>query len=174
MSKLHFITPVIPVPPTRTVRLGTNAKQFAAVDEGKLVKLSAESAYALCVAGDAIEACIVSVEGAGSGGFSIGGIFDGGSLFATADGLQATPGTGVIAIGDYVVAGTITALGTKLAAFPKVCKATAQPGTTPADLAAAGAALRNAMFAWRVESLGTVGTGAVGTAIVITRVPNAR
>ena len=29
-------------------------------------------------------------------------------IFATADGLQATAGTGAIAVGDYVVAGTAT------------------------------------------------------------------
>jgi hypothetical protein len=61
----------------------------------------------------------------------------------------------VIAAGDYVVAGSITALGTALADFPKVCKATSQ-GTQK--------------FLWRVMSLGDVGTGAVGTTIVIKRV----
>lgn len=72
------------------------------------------------------------------------------------DGLQATPGIGVVAIGDYVVAGTITAAGTALTSYPKVCKATGA-GTT-----------LNHKF--RVVSLGTAGTGAVGTTGVIQRV----
>ena len=50
-----------------------------------------------------------------------------GMIFATADGLQATAGTGAIAVGDYVVAGTATAKGTALTVYPKVCKATVQP-----------------------------------------------
>lgn len=76
----------------------------------------------------------------------------------TADGLQATPGTGVLAVGDYVVTGTPVAAGTALASgtYARVCKA-----TTPANLLG---------FRWRVVSLGPVGSGAVGTNIVIQRV----
>lgn len=166
MSKAHFIAPRVPQAAARTVRLGTNAKQFNTDDSGKLVKLAAESQYNLCVAGDPIEGVIAAVESASSAGHSIGSIYDAGAAHAVADGAQATPGTGALAVGDYVVAGSITALGTKLASFPKVCKATDQPGVA---VPAAGN-VRTGIFAWRVVSLGPVGTGAVGTQIVIERV----
>jgi len=108
-------------------------------------------------------------------------VIDKDEIFALADGLEATPGTGTIAIGDYVVAGTATAKGTALTSFPKVCKATNQPGATvttsdnvAANINAAIAkvvdATANAIYAWRVVSLGSAGTGAVGTTIVIKRV----
>lgn len=171
MAKAHFITPLVPQDPAQTVRLGTTGAPFNTDDSGKLVKLSAESAYELCAAGDPIEAVVAAVETGKSGGFIAGSIFKRGAIFALADGLQATPGTGSLAVGDYVVAGTITAKNTKLTSFPKVCKATQQPGVTEA--AAVGDVndqLKVAMFPWRVVSLGTAGTGAVGTTIVIERV----
>lgn len=188
MSKAHYISPTVPVNSAQTVRLGQTTQLFKDVDEGKFVKLTAESRYELCAAGDPIEGIVMAVATATSGGYSIGSIFDEDCIFVLADGLQATPGTGTIAIGDYVVCGSVTARGTDLPSFPKVCKATNQPGAVVisglagADTAAAvkvvlDAALvkvadqmKNAMFAWRVVSLGTVGTGAVGTTIVIERV----
>jgi hypothetical protein len=171
MSKAHYITPLVPQDPAQTVRFGTNAAQFVPADAGKLVKLAAESQYNLCAAGDPIEGVIAAVDNATSGGHSIGSIYKRGAILAVADGLQATPGTGTLAVGDYVVAGSITALGTALTSYPKVCKATMQPGVTEA--AAAGDVndqLKVAMFPWRVVSLGSAGTGAVGTTIVIERV----
>lgn len=170
MSKAHYIVPSGPSSDAIVVRLGAGtgaSNNLSVADEGKLVKLVGESRYDLCAAGDAIEAVISSVEVATSGGYSIGGIIDEDKIFATADGLQATAGTGVIAVGDYVVAGTITAKGTALSAYPKVCKATVQPGDVPASLTAAAAQTLAALHAWRVVSLGTVGTGAVGTTIVL-------
>lgn len=158
MSKSHFILPSGATPIVHPVRLGAgsgSANNLTTADEGKLIKLVAESRYDLCAAGDAIEGVIYAIEPATSGGFTIGGRVNKGMIFAIADGLQATPGTGAIAVGDYVVAGSITAKGTRLVSFPKVCKATSQtPGA----------------HAWRVVSLTAVGTGAVGTQIVIERV----
>ena len=171
MSKLHYIAPTVPQRASLTVRLGTTgAGKMASVDEGKFVKLIAESAYDMCAAGDSIEGIVSSVDTATSGGFSIGGIYDAGRMFVTLDGLQATPGTGAIAIGDYVVTGTVVAKGTALPVYPKVCKATDQPTAVPAALANVQGQIKNAMFGWRVVSLGTVGTGAVGTTAVIMRV----
>lgn len=173
MSKLHYIAPRVPQAPAHTVRLGTTGAPFNTDDGGKLVKLAAESQYNLCAAGDAIEAVVAAVESAKSGGFIVGSIYDAGAFFALADGLQATPGTGAIAIGDFVVCGTVTALNTKLPSYPKVCKATDQPTVVPAALANVGPQIKNAIFAWRVVSLGQAGTGAVGTTIVCERVgPN--
>lgn len=170
MSKLHYIAPRVPQAPARTVRLGTNAGQFNTDDVSKLVKLAAESQYNLCAAGDAIEGVIAAIESAKSGGHSIGSIFSAGAFFALADGLQATPGTGTLAVGDFVVCGTVTALNTKLPSFPKVCKATDQPFAVAATLANVGPQIKNGIFGWRVVSLGTAGTGAVGTTIVVERV----
>ena len=191
MAANHFIVPTGVTEKVTTVRLGAGnaaGDRYSDVDQGKLVKLVAESRYDLCAAGDAIEGVVVAVESATSGGYSVGGIIKEGMIFATADGLQATAGTGAIAVGDYVVAGTATAKGTALTAYPKVCKATVQPTTAivstlaGADTAAAvktvldaalvtvATAYRNAIYAWRVVSLGSAGTGAVGTTIVIERV----
>ena len=143
-----------------TVRLGNTGagNQYGYEENGKAVKLVGESRYALAVAGEAIEGIQSSSNFPEQGtqdGFSIGGIFKTGYKEVTFDGLQATPGTGVIAIGDYVVVGTVVAKGTALQGPLKVTKATNQ--------ATAMTAPRKA----RVESLGKVGTGAVGTVGVV-------
>lgn len=158
MSKQHYMMPSGATPKVHPVRLGagnTEGDRYSTADEGKLIKLAGESRYVLCAAGDAIEGVIYGIEPATSGGYTVGGRVTEGMIYAIADGLQGTPGTGAIAVGDLVVAGTITAKGTPLASYPKVCKATSQ---TPG--------LHN----WRVVSLGTQGTGAVGTTIVLERV----
>lgn len=157
MARQHHIQPSGVSEPSITTRLGASAAGYTSKEEGKIVKLAAESQYNLAAAGDEIEGIITSVESATQNQFSIGGVsveFD--QAFVVFDGLQATPGTGTIAIGDYVVAGTITAQGTALTSYPKVCKATGA-GTT-----------LNHKF--RVVSLGSAGTGAVGTTGVIQRV----
>jgi hypothetical protein len=155
MARQHYIVPQGAVEDSITVRLGAgsgSANFLTSTDTGKIVKLAGDSRYDLAVAGNEIEAFITSVELAPQGDFSIGGVLGEGIAYATADGLEGTPGTGAVVVGDYVVAGSITAKGTKLAAYSKVCKATSQ-GTQK--------------FKWRVVSLGTAGTGAVGTTIVL-------
>jgi hypothetical protein len=161
MSKLHFFMPTGETPIVVPVRLGAGAgagNNLTPKDEGKLIKLAGESRYDLCAVGDTIEGWIYGVEPATSGGYTIGGRVQDRALYVTADGLQGTPGVGAIAVGDYVVAGSITAKGTQMSAYAKVCKATDQ------------AAAKAAPFRWRVMSLGVVGTGAVGTSLVIERV----
>lgn len=157
-----------------TARLGTgtgSANFYTDKEVGKFVKLVGDSRYALCAAGDPIEGRIASINTASLDNYSVGSVQRNSRMEVQADGLQATPGTGTIAVGDYVVCGTVvakdTALGTALA---KVTKATVQQGATPADLTAAGTMIKQAMHGWRVVSLGSVGTGAVGTTIVIERV----
>ena len=170
MSKAHYLVPTGPLGDPMTVRLGAAANSGAnlsVADEGKLVKLAGDSQYDLCVAGDLIHGAILAIEVATSAGWTVGGVLDEDMLMVTADGLQATPGTGAIAVGDYVVAGTITAKGTKLTTYPKVCKATIQPGDVPGTLTAAAAQTLASLHAWQVVSLGVAGTGAVGTSIVI-------
>lgn len=159
-TRNHSIVPTSPTQSSMTVRLGAGSTandRFDLREQGKAVKFVAESRYDLCVAGDEIEGFISSVTAASQNGFSTGGITDKDLQWVTADGLQATPGTGAILVGDYVLAGAITAKGTALARFAKVTKATTQ------------ANVKASPFSWRVLSLGPVGTGAVGTDIVIKR-----
>lgn len=160
MARNHFIVPTAPVAPGITARLGAAAgaaNNLSDLDVNKIVKLSGESTYNLAVAGDDIEGVITSVESAPQNGWSIGGVSTKFHLmYVVFDGLQGTPGVGAVAIGDYVVAGSITAKGTALSSYPKVCKATA-----------AGTGLNHK---FRVVSLGSAGTGAVGTVGTIQRV----
>lgn len=142
-----------------TVRLGAvgAGNQYGYTENGKAVKLSGESAYVLAAAGDTIEAIVSSSNFPEQGtvdGFSIGGIFFGGYKAVVLDGIQLD-GTGTIAIGDYVVVGTVVAKGTDLPTNLKVRKATSQANAMAAP------------FRARVVSLGQVGTGAVGTAAVV-------
>lgn len=158
MAREFKIQPTAPYPTATTVALGagnTPNDNLSNSDEGKLVKLAGDSRYALAEVGDEIEGFIVAVEQATQGGFTIGSIIDCDKQFVMFDGLEATPGTGVIAVGDYVVVGSPVAKGVKLTSAPKVVKATSQ-GTQK--------------FLWRVVSLGAAGTGAVGTVGVIQRV----
>jgi hypothetical protein len=152
------MTELVDIARVITARLGGtpaagNANGLKDADVGKFVKLVAESRFNLCAAGDQIEGRISSVETAPQDGISIGGVMTEGRFQVTFDGLQATAGTGTIAIGDYVVAGTVVAAGTALSIPARVCKATAAGNTL--------------LFKWRVVSLGSAGTGAVGTTGVI-------
>ncbi len=139
-----------------TARLGVgsgSANYVTDLEIGKPVKLVGDSQYNLCAVGDQIEGFVTAVETYTADDFSIGSVDACGRKRVMLDGLQATPGTGVIAVGDYVVTGTVVAKGTALVGAPKVCKATTQTGM---------------YFAWRVVSL--EGTTAVGQYATIARV----
>jgi hypothetical protein len=140
-----------------TARLGAgsgSANYVTDVEIGKAVKLAGDSQYNLCAAGDQIEGFITAVETYTADDFSIGSVETKGRKRVILDGIQATPGTGTCAVGDYVVAGSATVKGTALSSYcPKVCKATTQTGM---------------YFAWRIVAL--EGTGAVGQYAVIERV----
>lgn len=153
----------------KTTRLGSGTAQLWTDKEvGKAVKLTADSRVDLCAAGDTIEGFVIAVNADTSDNYSIGSFAQGGRKLVLADGLQATPGTGAIAVGDYVVCGTVTAKDTALTTYQKVCKATNQPGAVPADLTAAGQQAKLAAFAWRVVAI-ISGTGAVGDTLLIER-----
>lgn len=142
-----------------TVRFGAGTGAANNVDDkegGKFAKLVAESRYDLCAVGNEIEGRVNSVEAATQDGYSIASVQRDGRCEVVFDGLQATPGTGVVALGDMVVCGTPVAKGTALTAPAKVCKATA--------------AAEAVVHQWRVISLGSAGTGAVGTTGLIERV----
>lgn len=154
-----LITPTTQNQITVTARLGGNAAGTRANDNdvGKGVKLVGDSNYGLLSAADAIEGVITSVETGVYDGYSLGGVQSKGYIDATAYGLQATPGTGAITVGQYVLAAAPAAIQVKetLSTTLRVVSATNQ------------ATAATAAFKARVVSLGPVGTGAVGTAIVI-------
>ena len=154
-----LITPTTQNQITVTARLGGNAVGTRANDNdvGKGVKLVGDSNYGLLSAADAIEGVITSVETGIYDGYSLGGVQSKGYIDATAYGLQATPGVGAITVGQYVLAAAPAAIQVKetLSTTLRVVSATNQ------------ATAATAAFKARVVSLGPVGTGAVGTAIVI-------
>ena len=154
-----LITPTTQNQITVTARLGGNAAGTRANDNdvGKGVKLVGDSNYGLLAVADAIEGVITSVETGIYDGYSLGGVQSKGYIDATAYGLQATPGTGAITVGQYVLAAAPAAIQVKetLSTTLRVVSATNQ------------ATAATAAFKARVVSLGPVGTGAVGTAIVI-------
>lgn len=155
MPKFIF-TELVDISEVVTARLGAGtgaANNLSDKEVGKFVKLAGESRYDLCAVGNEIEGRIAAVEAATLDAYTIGSVQKEGRFEVTFDGLQATPGTGTVAIGDYVVTGTPVAKDTALSAPAKVCKATA-----------AGNTLNHK---WRVVSLGSAGTGAVGTTGVI-------
>lgn len=135
-----------------TARLGqTGASNgFNDNDVGKAVKLTADSRYELCALGDAIEGIVSSVNVGTFDGYAIGGVVTKGFKEVTLDGTQAA-GTGAIAVGSYVVVGTVVARNTALTEPLRVRSATDQ------------AAAKAAPFKARVVALGSAGTGAVGT-----------
>ena len=154
MAKFQMKELIGTEPITARLGAGSGSANYATdVEIGKSVKLAGDSQYNLCAAGDQIEGFITAVETYTADDFSIGSVQFEGRKRVTLDGLQATPGTGTCAIGDYCVAGTAVAKGTALTVPPKVCKATTQTGM---------------YFAWRIVSL--EGTGAVGQIAVIERV----
>ncbi len=176
MTKFVF-TPLITDADNFAARLGAGtgaANNFVNTNEnGKFVKLVGDSRYDLCAAGDAIEGAIVTIESATLDGYTIGTVQEDGRLNVVLDGLQATPGVGAIAIGDYVVCGTAVAKGTALTAAPKVCKATNQPGaavtvadnlqaTINAALALVADQIKNAKSLWRLVSASGTIVGSTG------------
>lgn len=157
MAKFLFTELITPNSPATAARLGSASGSANYLDDkeiGKFVKLGGDSRYNLCAAGDEIEGFIVATEPASVDDFSFGSVQTGkGGVVrkgVVLDGLQATPGTGAIAIGDYVVTGTVVAKGTALSADAKVCKA-----TTQADA-------KNTPFAWRLVSASGSAVGSTG------------
>jgi len=168
-----------------TARLGSDTKtaggNLTDTEVGKLCKLAADSRYGLCAVGDKIGGRIVGLEPATADDYSIGTVQKGGRITCICEGAEAD-GTGTIAVGDYVVAGTPEPNGTALGALtgPKVRKATNQPGAaidvgatvdqTTVNVALAKAVDQTlvAMYGWRVVSVGS--DGSVGDTCVIEKV----
>ena len=111
MARAFLIQPTIHAYPVDTVILNAPANTAPTRAEiGKPVKLVAADTYGLCAAGDPIEALIASdlssLTGATRGGKLLVGIVKKGIFKAKA--------AEALAIGDYVVAGVVPALGTEL------------------------------------------------------------
>ena len=131
--------------------LGTNSQDYDDNELGKGVVLGAD-AYVAAALGDQIEGIVNSVEpGTRNEGFSWGGIQTKGRAEAIV-GVAQTP---VMAVGDIVCNGTPIVDGTA--------------GKIQVMSAGVGFAAPTE-FKWRVISLGSVGTGAVGTTVIIERV----
>lgn len=158
MAKFQFNINLNQLAEYATARLGDGASGvslLADADVGKFVKIIGDSQYGLAAVGNEIEGLVSSgPEGSTYDGFAVGTVRKNGRVLVTLDGLQATPGTGVVAVGDFVVAGTVTARGTLLPGNPKVCKATA--------------AATGLVYKWRVVAL--YGTTAVGQTALIEKV----
>ena len=142
----------------RSAKLGSNTVanggDLVDADVGKFVALVGESRYGLAATGGDIEGWLVAVEVASADGYAFGACAEpDGFKTVTCDGLQATPGTGTIAIGDFVCVGTVVAAKTAIGGYARVCKSTDQ------------VAAKNSAFAARVVSL--QGGGVVGTLAVI-------
>ena len=109
-----LMTPLLDDTARYTARFGNangSANYFKDAEVGKFVKLAGDSRYTLCAQGDTIEGYVSSIESASSDDFSIGAYADEGRVEVMFDGLQATAGVGVLAVGDWVVCGTVVALG---------------------------------------------------------------
>lgn len=173
MSRAFLYGPLIPNTSVITSRLGagnTANDRFDDKEIGKLVKASGDSAHDLCAVGDLFDGQLIGLEEATANGWTIGSVQRGGRIKVTADGSQAA-GTGSLAVGDFVVAGTPVAKGTNLGtqAYPKVRKATIQPGVTEASAASdVNDQLAMLFKAWKVVSL-LGGNGAVGATVLIER-----
>ena len=167
MARKLYRTEVLPSHATITTKLGALNAPFRDTEIGKLVKPGTlDSQHVLCAVGDMIDGYVVSVEAATSDGFGVGAVQRLDAKYAVADGSQAA-GTGALALGDYVVAGTPQAQGTALGnAFVKVRKATTQVGS----VGTLNEQMSMVPFMWRVASLGVAGSGAVGTTILIERI----
>jgi hypothetical protein len=95
-----------PYLPARVEYLGNNTGQFSSKDIGKPVKLAGETT-ALCASGDEIYGFVESVEVGTSNGYSYGGV-----LADVGHEVIAKDEAGTLVVGNLVVAGTATALGT--------------------------------------------------------------
>lgn len=130
-------------------------------DIGKPVKLSTANNYIVCSADDEIEGFVKALESfTVNDGFSFGSVLRDTRVTAKVDAAQS----GTLTVGEYVVAGTSSALGTK-DAYPLVKQVAVQ------DLAAATPVLGPAglMHKWKVIRI-VSGTGVAGDLVLIEKV----
>ena len=110
-----------PYLPARTEMLDGNGSTFSYKDIGKPVVLYNDKVRA-ATSGDEIYGFIESVEAATQGGYGVGGV-----LSDPGHEVLAVDAVGDLAVGDLVVAGTATAIGTQTPALgANVIKATTE------------------------------------------------
>ena len=105
VSRAPRINPYIPAR-TELFTAGQGGAKVSYLDIGKPVKL-AGNYCTLAVSGEQIYGFIESVEAGTSGGYAVGGVLADSGLDAL-----AVDEVGNLAVGDFVEAGTATALGT--------------------------------------------------------------
>lgn len=126
-------------------------------DLNKAYKMGTAQNYVPCADGDPIEGFVSAVEPfTVNGGFSFGSVQRRGRKT-----VQNGAGQTSLAVGDYVVAYTQTAIGTE--GLAQVKKATATAATDD------GAMNNSGLYAWRVIRI-LSGTGAAGDKVLIERV----
>lgn len=128
--------------------LGVNsAGKFSDKDIGKPVKMAANNNFVLCASGDQIEGFVTAVEAnTVNDGFSFGSVLRNKRVIAQVDAAQV----GTLVVGEFAVAGTSSALGTK-DAYPKVLQG------TPAD------------YKWKVIR-NISGTGVAGDLVLLEKI----
>lgn len=144
--------------------LGDGSSEIWSSDDvGKAVKLSADSTYALCSAGDEIEGFVVAVDAGPTvnSGFSFGSVQRNKRVEAEV----ASDQSGTMAVGDLVIAGAGAVMGTSQKAMVKSGTAASQSGTTPF----AYTERTPNTHLWRCIAI-VSGTGAVGDTVLIERI----
>jgi hypothetical protein len=143
--------------------LGTAANaKFVAADVGKPVKLGAAQNYVLCSAGDQIEGFVQALDAfTVNDGFSFGAVLRNTRITAKVDAAQAS----TLTIGEYVVAGASSALGTN-DPYPLV-KQVADAAL--ADGAATVLGPYGLLHKWRVIRV-ISGTGIAGDLVLLEKV----
>lgn len=128
--------------------LGVNAAgKFSDKDIGKPVKMAANNNFVLCASGDQIEGFVTAVEAnTVNDGFSFGSVLRNKRVIAQVDAAQV----GTLVVGEFAVAGTSSALGTK-DSYPKVLQG------TPAD------------YKWKVIR-NISGTGVAGDLVLLEKI----
>lgn len=128
--------------------LGVNAAgKFSDKDIGKPVKMAANNNFVLCASGDQIEGFVTAVEAnTVNDGFSFGSVIRNKRIIAQVDAAQV----GTLVVGEFAVAGTSSALGTK-DNYPKVLQG------TPAD------------YKWKVIR-NISGTGVAGDLVLLEKI----
>lgn len=150
-------TELVPSAKVVSAALGANSSgKFADVDVGKAVKLGTANNYVLCAAGNDIDGFVNTIEPfTVNDGFSFGGVLMEGRIYAK---VASDQGGTPMAVGDYVVAGAPTALGTADTGV-----AGTEPGTAGMGRVKTGAPTRRF---WRCIRIVT-GTGVAGDVVLL-------
>lgn len=132
-------------------------------DVGKAVKLTGDSTYALCSAGDEIEGIVVAVDAGPTvnSGYTFGSV----QRDKRVEAQVASDQSGTLAVGTLVVAGAGATMGTSQLAMVKAGTAASQEATANYVYTAR----TPNTHLWRVISI-VSGTGVAGDKVLIERI----